>query len=104
MKRIKKKTAEILQRCAWCGVQVVDGMPFGAIPLKLNQTVTTKSLFLPTRLPQCGKTVNLLLVTEDSQAKTEGWDALLLVCGEDCGRKMTAALGKEGIMTVSELN
>lgn len=85
-------------RCAWCTRRIGEEEEVFGISVALRQEAFREfepGTVQPLLLYQAGKTVPMMVVTEDSPAKRDGKDAMFQVCSEECGKALQAALKQE---------
>ena len=86
-----------LETCAWCHKEV--RLESKACPV--FATTIYKALleghegFIPLPLALANRTVFAAICTDDSDAKKEGWDLILMTCSPDCAKALKAALDRE---------
>ncbi len=85
--------------CAWCKKEVPEDYE----PYQLNAATKYKNLleghegqFIQLPLTLANKTVHAFVVTNDSEAKNDGWDLVLMACSSGCGKSLKVALEQEG--------
>jgi hypothetical protein len=92
------KPAKWRNRCAWCTGRIpTDREVFGiSITLRPEAHREVKpGTIEPLLLYKAGKTVPMMLVTEDSPARHAGKDAMFQLCSETCARALQTALRQE---------
>jgi ribosomal protein S26 len=85
-------------RCAWCAKKVPKDQEVFGIGIRLRPEAFREfdpGTVQPLLLVGAGKTVPMMVVTEDSPAKKDGKDAMFQVCCEKCGKALQAALKAE---------
>jgi hypothetical protein len=89
---------EALSKCAWCQRHINDEMEvigFGA-KLKPNFDLSEyESHCIQIGLVSEEKPVYMMVTAQGSEAKSEGNDAMFLVCSEACSKKLKNVLEKE---------
>lgn len=87
-------------KCAWCGEHIPEGHEVFAVGAKAHPHIDLKDLEGKTTEIYCltaRKKIPVLVVTPQSQAKREGYDMIMMVCSEDCGASLRAAMVADGI-------
>lgn len=85
-------------RCAWCGRKIPADKEVFGISVRLRKEAFQEfdpGSIQPLLLGRTGKTVPMIVVTDDSPAKREGKDAMFQLCSEDCAQALQAALREE---------
>lgn len=85
-------------RCAWCAAVIKPNDPAFAISISLRPEAFKEfapGSVQPLLLFSAGKTVAMMVVTEDSPAKKAGKDAMFQLCSKDCAQKLQVALQQE---------
>jgi hypothetical protein len=85
-------------RCAWCTKRIPADQEVFGISIALRKEAFREikpGTVEPLLLFKAGKTVPMMIVTEDSPAKRAGKDACFQLCSEDCATKLQAALREE---------
>lgn len=94
----KWKLEKWQSRCAWCVKRIpAEAEAFG-ISIALRKEAFREiqpGTVEPLLLYQAGKTVPMMIVTDDSPAKRDGKDAVFQLCSEDCARALQTALRAE---------
>ncbi len=86
------------ERCAWCSRKIERDEPVFGIELRLRPEAfkeMSAGSVQPLLLFKAGKTVPMIIVTDDSPAKHEGKDALFQACSDVCAKALQAALKEE---------
>jgi hypothetical protein len=89
---------EWLMRCAWCGHKVPEGHEVFGLTMRFRSRQARPEwagTVQPLRLVVSGRTVAMMVCSDDSPAKRQGTDAIFQVCSEDCGKALTSALQDE---------
>ena len=76
-----------LQRCAWCTQRIPANQEVFGIEIRLRPEAFKEfdpGTVQPLLLAMSGRTVPMMIVSEDSPAKKAGKDALFQVCSETC--------------------
>jgi hypothetical protein len=101
-KKKAKKTswtmAEWQKRCAWCTKIINPNDPAFAISISLRPEAFKEfspGSVQPLLLFSAGKTVAMMIVTDDSPAKKAGKDAMFQLCSQECAQKLQVALQQE---------
>jgi len=87
-----------LGRCAWCGRRIPEDQEVFGLSMKFRPGMARPEwagTVQPLRLVVSGKTIPMLVVSEDSPAKRAGHDAYFQVCSESCGQQLQPALRNE---------
>lgn len=85
-------------RCAWCARKIPDDVEVFGISVRLRQEAFQEvdpGTIQPLFLGLAGKTVAMMVVTDDSPAKRDGKDAMFQLCSEDCAKALQTALREE---------
>lgn len=85
-------------RCAWCARRIKEDEEAFGISVSLHAAAFEEfspGTIQPLLLGLSGKTVPMLIVTEDSPAKLDGKDAMFQICSETCARALQQALQQE---------
>ncbi len=89
------KMDSLLNTCAWCSKEVAEDSEV----YKIMATTKYKTLlegregmFIPLPLALASKTVHAVVVTEDSEAKKDGWEIIFMTCSLSCAKSLKAAL------------
>lgn len=85
-------------RCAWCTKRISPEAPAFGISVSLQAEAFKEfepGSVQPLLLFSAGKTVPMMVVTDDSPAKKAGKDAVFQLCSEECALKLQAALQQE---------
>lgn len=82
-------------RCAWCAqelsaTEAVFGITIGLRPEALREFEL--GTIQPLLLPDSGKVVPMIIISEDSPVKQAGKDAAFQLCSQPCGKSLQAAL------------
>jgi hypothetical protein len=98
----RKKTSWSLERwqsrCAWCARRIPDDHEAFGIGVRLRPEAFQEfdpGTVQPLLLHSAGKTVAMMIVTDDSPAKRDGKDAMFQLCSEDCAARLQLALQQE---------
>ena len=91
---------KLQQVCQWCGNRISDDQECAALSLTLapqfkNTIRGRTSPILKTWLTQAERTVEFVIVSKNSEAEHMGFDAGVLLCGEECSLALKDALQKE---------
>ena len=85
-------------RCAWCAQKIPANQEVFGIQVRLRPEAfleidpgTVQPLFLAAS----GRTVPMIIVTEDSPAKLDGKDAMFQLCSKGCALNLQQALRVE---------
>jgi len=85
-------------RCAWCAKKMPDDVEVFGISVRLRQEAFQEinpGTIQPLFLGLAGKTVAMMVVSDDSPAKQDGKDAMFQLCSEDCASALQTALREE---------
>lgn len=85
-------------RCAWCAKRIPDDQEVFGISISLRPEAFREikpGTVEPMLLYKAGKTVPMMIVTDDSPAKHDGKDAMFQVCSQACAGALQAALREE---------
>jgi hypothetical protein len=85
-------------RCAWCATVIKPNDPAFAISISLRPEAFKEfapGSVQPLLLFSAGKTVAMMIVTDDSPAKKAGKDAMFQLCSRECATNLQAALQQE---------
>jgi hypothetical protein len=87
-----------LLECAWCDQKVGENSPVYGLNAKARSQDLIQGkdgTFMPFHLAQAQKTVYGAVVTDDSEAKQQGWDFVFMACSQRCAQALKDALQKE---------
>ena len=85
-------------RCAWCAKRIPHDAEVFGISVRLRKEAFQEvdpGTIQPLFLGMAGKTVAMMVVTDDSPAKQDGKDAMFQLCSEDCAKALQTALREE---------
>lgn len=85
-------------RCAWCAKKMPDDAEVFGISVRLRREAFREvdpGTIQPLFLGLAGKTVAMMVVTDDSPAKQHGKDAMFQLCSEACASALQTALREE---------
>lgn len=102
----RKKTSKrqsmrtFTKKCTWCGKRISDeqevfGLEAVANPIYKKELKEKEGILVPVLLTMPDKTVDAIVVTEDSEAKRKGTDLIFMLCSEDCALALRKALLRE---------
>jgi hypothetical protein len=100
MVKKRRKTSKHQNKCAWCGALISDEDEVFALsaianPFYKKQLKRREGQILPIHLVLTEKVVDAIVVAEDSQAKSEGYDFIFMLCSEACAMNLKEALLQE---------
>jgi hypothetical protein len=88
------------QKCTWCGESISDEQEVFSLEAVINPAYKNilkkaEGTTILQILTLADKTVNAIVVTQDSEVKREGFDILFIVCSELCVLTLERALIQE---------
>ena len=89
---------EALGQCAWCEKPIDDDREVFGFGAKIRPGADLSEYegeAIELRLVTNDRTLPMMVTSEDSEAKRDGNDVMFLVCSEECGKEMKAALEEE---------
>lgn len=87
-----------LETCGWCGGEVPEDSPVFACGVKVQNPADLQGRagqLVELVLPKAGKTVLAIVPAGDSDARREGYDAMVMVCGKRCKHKLSEVIAVE---------
>lgn len=96
--KTKWKVEQWADRCAWCTKRIPEDQEVFGISVALRSEAFQEfepGTVQPLLLFKAGKTVPMMIVTDDSPAKHEGKDAVFQICSRECAKALQAALQTE---------
>jgi hypothetical protein len=89
---------DALKHCAWCGSRIGESAEVFAVDARVRPEVDLRLYqghCIQIDLICQEKTINAMVVADDSEAKAEQKDLMFLTCSKKCGSELKAALEKE---------
>jgi predicted nucleic acid-binding Zn ribbon protein len=95
---------KIISTCAWCGKKIPKGSEIFSVGTKVRSGIDLHDQggrVIQVFLAKCGKTVNAIAPTDNSQAKKAGNDLVFAICSQQCGSALKQTLQEE-LNTISD--
>ncbi len=89
---------EAMGKCSWCGKEIPDDSPVFGFGGKKRPGVDVsefEGLAIRISLVTHDRSVVATVTTADSEARQDGYAFMFMVCSEECGSEMKAALEDE---------
>ncbi len=86
---------EVLSKCAWCNKAISEDVEVFGMGVKLRVDVDLseyKGNVMPVALTCTDKTINVIVTTDDSDAKKDGKDIMIMTCSMQCSKDLQKAL------------
>jgi hypothetical protein len=90
--------------CAWCDNIISEFSEHFALKVKMRPGFDIAQLQGTVQMVELKKTkkiIPVIFVTEDSDAKKEGYDMLFMLCSEKCSKRLKNALENENKYNVN---
>jgi hypothetical protein len=89
---------EALGKCAWCGKRIADDLEVYGFGARIRPDIDLsehEGEAIELTLLTKDRSVPMMVTSEASEAKRDGNDLMFMVCSEQCGKEMKAALEEE---------
>jgi len=87
-----------IDRCAWCAKPIPEDVEVFGISISLKPEAfqeIDRGTVQPLLLMQAGKTVPMMVVSDDSPTRHAGKDAVFQLCSDTCAKALQSALKQE---------
>jgi len=87
-----------LTKCTWCKQLISDDMEVFGMGVKLRPNVDLseyKGKVMPVSLTCVDKTIHVIVTSDDSDAKRDGKDLMIMTCSEQCAQDLKKALNED---------
>ena len=89
---------ELAHTCAWCQTEIADDVEVYGISAKARSQEDIddwQGKFMPIELQLRKSTLFGYVVTDDSDARAQGWDIVFAACSQECAQSLSGALKLE---------
>jgi len=87
-----------LENCGWCGRTIDKDSPVYGSGLNVRSPENLQGKageLIKVVMPKTGQVFLAMVPAEDSEARREGYDAFVMVCGRKCEKALTFAFAAE---------
>ena len=87
-----------LETCGWCGKAIAEDSPVYGCGVKVRTPANLRGRaggLIKVMMPRTGRLFRAIVPTDDSEARREGYDALVMVCGRKCKKALSSAFAAE---------
>jgi hypothetical protein len=87
-----------LETCGWCGKAIAEDSPVYGCGVKVQTPANLQGRagqLIKVMMPRTEQLFLAIVPTDDSEARGEGWDALVMVCGRKCKKALSSAFAAE---------
>ncbi len=87
-----------LETCGWCAKAIADDSPVFGCGVKVQSAsnlVGRAGELIKVMMPRTGRLFLAIVPTDDSEARREGWDVMVMVCGKKCKKALRLAFAAE---------
>jgi hypothetical protein len=88
----------VLETCGWCGRAVSEDSPVFGCGVKVENPENLNGRagqLVEVVMPRSGKTLLAIVPADDSKARRDGYDAMVMVCGKPCKRALSEVIAVE---------